>query len=536
MHYDAIGDGVDHVTVVHDLGGTTLDVTVLHVRGRNVTITGAASLPLGGRSWDAALARALLGDLGDPDAALTPAVLRAAEAIRIGLGERDQVTGSLPTWLGEREVRVDRERFAAITGHLIDRMAEFTRATISDAARSADPAETLLLAGGASLMPAVPRALAERLALEVRADNPQLAVVSGLTLAADFGLLFTIDSGDAPSLRPPAGRNARSRPARPQSPAADPEPTPADPEPASFPDPEPASFPDTGSPATVPGPGSPVSSPDAGSPAVSPDMGPAVPAMDAVPEPGWAAPADATASAAPGHPQTAPVTPAAPDSAGVATTVPGAAPPGAAPLTGHPVRMLSARRRGEHVLLTWIWPDDSVVATVRWQTDDDGLGRHGSARCTRREYEHDGGFGLRIGRSGATITVEALSYAVTLAGDPPSVTRVESAPTDVTYQPEVLRKKLRTWTVAVTFTTDAVYSLPPLLVVRGDGGYRPESTRDGIIVCHIPAQLLTPGMPASIPFDIDRPRGTCWLVCLPADDNPAAACLRPAHLHRLRVN
>ena len=203
---------------------------------------------------------------------------------------------------------------------------------------------------------------------------------------------------------------------------------------------------------------------------------------------------------------------------------------------GRPVEQLRALRRGDRLLLTWIWPDDSVEAQVRWWSEDDQPSLRGSARCSKRLFEHDGGFELPIGRARMTITVEALVYGDRLDGEPPSPLLVEPPRPVIRYDPSV-RKGRRKWTVTVTFTGEIDCSLPPVLVVLGTGSYMPASTRDGEVVHTVPPQPVAAGSPASVSFELAPQQGTRWLVCLPTDaDADAGVDLRPASLHRLRVN
>jgi hypothetical protein len=211
--------------------------------------------------------------------------------------------------------------------------------------------------------------------------------------------------------------------------------------------------------------------------------------------------------------------------------------PEAEPMSGRPVGQLRALRRGDRLLLTWVWPEDSVAAQIRWASDEDRPGLHGSARCSRRRYEHDGGFELPAGQVGVTITVEALAYGDQLDGEPVSSLRVEPRPPAVRYDPSV-RKGWRKWDVTVTFTGESDCALPRVLVVLGAGSYMPASTGEGEVVHVVSGQSLTAGSPFSVSFGLAPQRGTRWLVCLPdgeADDT-ARVELRPASLHRLRVN
>jgi hypothetical protein len=203
-------------------------------------------------------------------------------------------------------------------------------------------------------------------------------------------------------------------------------------------------------------------------------------------------------------------------------------------LTPQPVDQLSYLRRGRHVQLSWIWPDDSLAARVQWHCDGDPPGRVSSARCLRRVYEHDGGFEVAIGHGGATVTVEALVPGDELADRPPSALRLEALAPIVAYEPTV-RRGFRQWTVTVTFSSEVDCTLPPTLLVLGTGSYRPTSTRDGAILHEFPAGHLRAREPLVVSFETSPLHRPCWLVCLPADPDESAADLQPVALHKLRV-
>jgi actin-like ATPase involved in cell morphogenesis len=554
LHYGAVRDGVDHVTVVHDLGGTTLDVTVLRISGRNVAILRSARHPIGGTSWDEVLAGQLLAEAGvggtpGPDAC------RVAEQLRVQLSDREQATGRLTEPGIERDVRFDRARLEEVTAHLLSRVVEITRETIEDAVRAGgERPDTVMLAGGANRMPMIGRALAERLGLDVRASEPQLAVVRGLMLARDFGLLFlTGQDGDPltmPRARPTRPRQHPEAPVSsqeaqvigPEQQTADSEPLAADPEPAAS-DPEPR--------LSDPEPAAADPEPAASDP--EPRLSDPEPVTPVRPDSSRAAPTQATPRrTAPLPPPRPPQPPSAPQvarprtndadrdrpaqRAGPPGVVPVGGPPEAERMSGCPVEHLRALRRGDRLLLTWIWPDDSVESEVRWWSEDDRPGLQGIARCSRRLFEHDGGFELPAGRARMTITVEALVYGDRLEAQPPSALVVEPPRPAVRYAPSV-KKGRRKWTVTMTFTGDVDCSLPPVLVVLGTDSYMPASTRDGEVVHMVPRQTVAAGSPASVSFELPPQRGTRWLVCLPADaDTDAGVDLRPASLHRLQVN
>ena len=470
LHYGAVADGVDHVTVVADAGGTAMDATVLRIRDRVVTIAASARRPA--------------ADVADRRAALT-------ELVRQAMAEAGDGPGQRP--------------------------------------------DSVLLAGGASRAPAVAGALTDQLGLHVRISQPEAAVVRGLALWAEFGPLYVTGlGGDAVSPPVPPPSRAVSFPAPPRAadpPVADPLPRVAAPGAAAG----------AGGPHPVdplPSPADPLPrAAAAGRPATvssaAPAAAPSPPERPAAPPPPPPPPppprSSRSARTAPGPPR-----PGKRTVRGGTGEVPVGGAPDAAALMGRPVERLKALRRGDRVLLTWDWPPGSAEARVRWVARDDRPGQHGSARCTRRLYNHEGGFEIPAGRDGVMITVEALGYGAEFDDTPPSALHVEPATPAVTYEPDV--RGWRKWTATVTFVSQVDCRLPSVLAVLGTGVYKPESTRDGTVVQVIPAQPLSAGEPTVVTFELTPQHGTCWLVCLPADDDTEApVALRPASLHRLRV-
>jgi hypothetical protein len=529
LHYGAVRDGVDHLTLVHDLGGTSLDIAALRVSGRNVAIVRSERHAIGGRDWDEALARELLASAGAASAPPDAVAAATARRLRERLSDSERATAQLTGPQAGHEVGVDRARLEAVTASLLGRVMAITREAIDEATVAAgERPDTILLAGGANRMPAIARELERQLGVRVRVHEPQAAVVRGLAMARDFGLLFVTGlEGDPLSL--PAMPPRRSLPGTPAARAIDPGPRqpddapvppaldPRDPDPVPR-DPDPA-LPGHGqeAPRTRP------LRPDQRGRAAPPPPPPPPPPARGQPGAGDAPGEDGQAARAGPQPP------------------PGLVPVGGSPraeqLSGRPVEELEALRRGDRVLLTWRWPGGSVQAQVRWQSDDGK--EQGTARCTRRSYEHEGGFELPVGLGPAMITVEALGYGGQLSGDPPSPVRVEAARLTVRYDPAV---RLVWWrwprrTVTVTFTSDASCLLPPTLVIRGTGGYMPQSTRDGDVVHRVPAQHLAAGVPSAVTFQLPAPRRARWLVCVPADHAVASDVdLLPASLHRLRVS
>ncbi|MFD3521798.1 Hsp70 family protein [Streptomyces sp. NPDC058653] len=356
--------------------------------------------------------------------------------------------------------------------------------------------------------------LPEAQGVTVRCREPELAVVHGLLLLEDFGLLRTA-TGPAPtrSYFPPPLQDPDPRPWHPL-----PEPEPA---PPAHPDPAPRSEeppPSAGEPVTaptVPGP-TPTREPE---PQPEPEREPA-PATPPPPEPAPASP-----------PEPSPASPSTPSSPATST------------LHSVPVTQLQYIRRDDHLLVLWAWPDSALTARVRWRREDatasgDGP-RDGDIRCQRRVYEHDGGLDLPLGRGALTLTVEALVPGSTLDTEGAASLRIPAEPPIVEYEPSLRRRLTGARVATVTFTARTSCDLPALRVVHGLGRYRPTSTAEGVVLHEVPAQRLSRGTPLTVEFPLPSTRGPSWLVCFPVDgpdpDQARDIDIRPTALHRLRV-
>ncbi|EST20594.1 Hsp70 family protein [Streptomyces roseochromogenus] len=344
--------------------------------------------------------------------------------------------------------------------------------------------------------------LAEAQGLTVRCTTPELAVVHGLLLLEDFGLL-RITFGPAPTVThfPP--------------PLEDPEPhawsTPVE-------DPEPESAPKGRGAETYAAP----------------------PRGREEPPPARSEPPTATTPPLP-TPEPEPETQPQPQ--------PQTHPQPAHTLHAVPVTQLQAIRRDDHLLVLWAWPDSALTARVRWRCEDAAATRprEGDIRWQRRVYEHDGGLDLPVGRGAVTLTVEALVPDATVDTEGAASLRIPAEPPIVEYEPSLRRRLTGARVATVTFTARTGCDLPALRIVHGLGRYRPTSTAEGTVLHEVPAQRLPAGTPLTVEFPFPSTRGSSWLVCFPADgpdSGPGSdpdSCqdrdidIRPTALHRLRV-
>lgn len=555
LHHGALRAGTDSTVVVWDQGGAGLRLTVLAVGSdRTVRLVEHAEHPLGGAARDEAVARELLSRL--PYDRVTPPLLRTAERLRLRLANAEEVTETVRLDGTDHPVTFDRERLDAVLAPERARARE-ALTDVLEAARQRTgrwPSGLLLAGGVCSGAPGTAEALAEGLDLPVRSTTPALAVVRGLAMIQDFGLL-RIESG--PATRP-TSHGARPTGPRPTGPreqtagrkAEPPAPRP-DPEPVGADDPEPrSSFVPPATGRFTSGAGHGADDPEPAAPA------PVGPADGMLRPPGAGAATGRPHTAGSGRPEDpadpVAVAPPADDEASVppprkaddrpapAREEHGTASPGGDPV-GVPVAELQAVRRDDHLLLLWEWPPGSLMARVRWRLEDsapaDGRLREGDVRCSRRVYEHDGGLDLVVGHGGVTLTVEAMVPGAEGGFDPPSSLKVASGLPVVRYEPRV-RRRLYGRVASVSFTSETSCRLPALHVVLGRGRYRPEHPADGTVVHVVPPQQIEARSPLVVEFPFPSGQGTrgdAWLVCFPAQPPGEDIDLRPAALHRLKV-
>ncbi|ADI03651.1 Fibronectin type III domain protein [Streptomyces bingchenggensis BCW-1] len=375
--------------------------------------------------------------------------------------------------------------------------------------------------------------LADVQGLTMRCRAPELAVVHGLLLLEDFGLL-RIATGPAPArahFPPPL-----------EDPEPQPWPTPAvDPEPQNAP-PDNAlkgrgamTAPPRGREQPPPPDSEPLTAtgPNGRGAVTAPPRGPERP------PPPHSEPPTATTPPIP--------TPEPEPEPELELETPRREP--APTLRSVPVTQLEAIRRDDHLLVLWAWPDSALTARVRWRREDvttagDGP-RDGDIRCQRRVYEHDGGLDLPVGRGAVTLTVEALVPDPAVDTEGAASLRIPAEPPIVEYEPSLRRRLTGARVATVTFTARTGCDLPALRIVHGLGRYRPTSTAEGTVLHEVPAQRLPAGAPLIVEFPLPSTKGPSWLVCFPVDgpdsgpdsgqDHDIDIDIRPTALHRLRV-
>jgi molecular chaperone DnaK len=200
----------NHNIVVFDLGGGTLDVTVMAVDGgRFEVLSTAGELLLGGADFDRALAEAFAAeierergvDLSGNRVALQRLVAEA-ELAKKTLTELDSVVINLPylattpTGPIDFERRLTRDEFARLVAPMVDRMLDPCRLALDEAGVTASQIDDVILVGGMTRTPAVQAAVerffGRRPSLRI---NPDEAIAMGAALLAGI-LEGSVDAVD----------------------------------------------------------------------------------------------------------------------------------------------------------------------------------------------------------------------------------------------------------------------------------------------------------------------------------------------------
>ena len=183
----------EEVALVYDLGGGTVDVTIVELAQRRLAVVAIdGDHALGGADWDERLAvhlsHAFLAahpDAEDPydDSAGAQELVLTAERAKRELTERDTVVVPVAHNGRSLSVTVTRVEFERLTAGLLDRTIELTRAAVSAAReRGVRGIDRVLLVGGSSRMPAVAARLSAELGVRAELHDPDLAVAKGAAL------------------------------------------------------------------------------------------------------------------------------------------------------------------------------------------------------------------------------------------------------------------------------------------------------------------------------------------------------------------
>ena len=186
--------GVRNV-LVFDLGGGTLDTTVIRLDGNDVAVICTdGDQRLGGADWDQRIGAYLLKEFRERHPQLDPSadesfmqdMAMKAESLKRDLSSRSTRRLSLRFAGAAAQVELSRERMEELTADLLERALTIAQRTMDEARRrkgQVDISEVVLV-GGMTRMPAVAEQLAKRFGLEIKRHEPDLAVARGAALFA----------------------------------------------------------------------------------------------------------------------------------------------------------------------------------------------------------------------------------------------------------------------------------------------------------------------------------------------------------------
>jgi molecular chaperone DnaK (HSP70) len=198
MHYQAVTSGFSgpkHI-LVYDLGGGTFDTTAIRLDGDDITVVCTdGDDRLGGADWDDVIAGYLLGQLEGEHPGLRPRddpqfmqdLLISAERLKKDLSMTQARRHILRFGGSVTQVELTRDKVEELTGSLLERTVTVTERTIATArTKGVRHFDDVLLVGGMTRLPAVTRILKDRLGLDARHHEPDLAVAKGAALFALF--------------------------------------------------------------------------------------------------------------------------------------------------------------------------------------------------------------------------------------------------------------------------------------------------------------------------------------------------------------
>lgn len=182
--------------LVYDLGGGTLDVTVLELFEGVIDVKASSgNNHLGGKDFDELLMKHF-ADPGDDERALMR-LKKAAEECKIALSEKNEHDVSLPflyTAMGGKPVSVEktvtREEFEALIREKVSSTRAPMVSALSDAGLSAQTLDFVLLVGGSTRIPYVRKLVEETLDIV-----PSLSVDPDLTVARGAAVQAAILDG-----------------------------------------------------------------------------------------------------------------------------------------------------------------------------------------------------------------------------------------------------------------------------------------------------------------------------------------------------
>lgn len=207
-----------------------------------------------------------------------------------------------------------------------------------------------------------------------------------------------------------------------------------------------------------------------------------------------------------------------------------------------PVVGLHAERFDTAVRVSWTWPVNATTAIVTWRpasrddpdpVTDAEAADEGELRCTRRQYESDGGFEAHMGSGPVRVSVRTVvaSSSVETLSTPAGTTVPGSAVLDYHIKPAGLLRRER----LVRVTAGRLCDTPEIAVVYAPGQIQPHTPDQGEVLETLPATRLGPGESMTVLVRPPRRSGPGWLVCFPVGAGTHGVRLRQPSVKELRL-
>lgn len=189
-------DSADKNIIVYDLGGGTLDVTVMNVKDNRFTVlSDESSKDLGGRDWDLQLATIIQKKVLDSvglttddvisDSEFRKSLITEAEKQKIVLEKNDRAISDVMLRGKHVLFTVTREEFEEATTWLMMKTIEMVGYALRNAGLLMKDIDQIILVGGSTQMPQVKKSLEEAFpSMDILIHDPELAVAKGAAIYA----------------------------------------------------------------------------------------------------------------------------------------------------------------------------------------------------------------------------------------------------------------------------------------------------------------------------------------------------------------
>lgn len=196
ISYGVSGQNKDETVLVYDLGGGTFDITVMNIKGSNISVvcTGGDDT-LGGKDWDEACMTYVMeryeeetGESLDDDPDAVASLYIDVETWKKSLTSREKVNISANGPGGKLREELTRAKYEEITKPLLDRTKNLLDDIIKTSTEKGYPLskiDKILLVGGSSRMPQVANMIKNDYGIDAQLQDPDEAVAKGAAIFAN---------------------------------------------------------------------------------------------------------------------------------------------------------------------------------------------------------------------------------------------------------------------------------------------------------------------------------------------------------------